>query len=101
MNTPTAPAPVAIVSIGSTGSVAGQPPMHLTMPTTIIVRTETTNPYVGIANNVPDSRAPRRFASVTNHTNMIESATRWSLAHANADPIANTPATTDTTTVIR
>jgi len=55
---------------------------------------------VGIANTVPDSRAPRRFANVTSSTNRIDSRTRCSFAHSNADPIANTPATTETTTVI-
>ena len=59
-----------------------------------------TNPYVGTANTVPDSRAPRRFANVTSSTNRMDSKTRCSFAHSNADPIANTPATTETTTVI-
>jgi hypothetical protein len=89
-----------MVWIGSTASVAGQPPTHLTRPTLIIVTIETTNPYVGIANSTPDSRAPRRFMTVTNHTKKMDRMTRWSFASGNAEPIANTPATIETMTVI-
>ncbi len=70
------------------------------MPIAIVARIAATNPYVGIANSVPDSREPRRLAIVTSQTNPIESSTLWSLATGNADPIAKTPATIETTTVI-
>ncbi len=49
---------------------------------------------------MPDSRAPRRFANVTRNTKKIDSRTLCSFAHSNADPIANTPATIETITVI-
>jgi len=65
-----------------------------------VARIAATNPYVGIANSVPDSREPRRFAIVTSQTNPIDRSTLWSLATGNADPIAKTPATIETTTVI-
>src|SRR5262245_59791583 len=78
----------------------GHPPTHRTKPTATSTKIETTNPYVGIANSVPDSRAPRRFANVTSITNRTDSNTLFWFAHANAEPIAKTPATTETTTVI-
>jgi hypothetical protein len=99
-NRPIAFAVVAALLIGSTASVVGQPPRHWTNPSTIRTRIETTKPYVGTANRVPDSRAPRRFAIVTNQTKKIDRTTLCSLAGGYADPIANTPATIDTITVI-
>ena len=102
----TAKSPIAVATvgvrqaIGSTGAVAGQPPTHWYMPIAIVARIAATNLYVGIANNVPDSRAPRRFAIVTSQTNPIDSRTLWLLAAGKADPIAKTLATMETTTVI-
>ena len=46
------------------------------------------NPYVGIANSVPDSRTPRRFASVMKMTNATDIQTRESTRPGAADVIA-------------
>ena len=100
-NTPTAPATVAALGSGSTSTPTdGQPPRQSTTPTAIIAMIATMKPYVGIANNVPDSLVPRRFIIVMNATNRIERKTLWWLARGYAEPIANTPATIETTTVI-
>jgi hypothetical protein len=101
-----AKSPTAAAVVAAAGSsseltpTGGQPPRQRVIPTPTRTRIDATNPYVGIANSVPDSRAPRRFAKVTSATKKIDNATRCSFAHANAEPIANTPATTETTTVI-
>jgi hypothetical protein len=60
---------------------------------------DTMNAYVGNANKVPDSRTPRRFASVTSRTNPSESSSLYGESAGSAEVIANTPATTDTETV--
>ena len=100
-NSPTAPAAVAASWSGSTSiGTAGHPPTQRATPSAINAAIERMNPYVGIAKSVPDSRAPRRFATVTSPTNTIDRSTRCSFAHGIADPIANTPATIETTTVI-
>ena len=52
---PIAVATVAAFAIGSTGAVAGRCRRRY-MPIAIVARIAATNPYVGIANNVPDSR---------------------------------------------
>ncbi len=57
------------------------------------------NPYVGMANNVPDSRTPRRLASVMRMTNPIDIHTRYGSREGAADTMANTPATVETDTV--
>ena len=57
-------------------------------------------PKVGTANRIPDSLVPRRLAIVTNQTKAIARITLCSLAAGSADPIAKTPATIETTTVI-
>jgi hypothetical protein len=100
-NNPTVPATVAASGNSSDSTpTGGQPVRHLASPTATNNMIEITNPYVGMAKSVPDSRAPRRFANVTSTTKKIDSATRCSFAQANAEPIANTPATIETTTVI-
>ena len=63
------------------------------------MKIDTMNAYVGIANTVPDSRTPRRFASVISRTNPSESSTLYGDSAGSAEVIANTPATTETATV--
>ena len=78
----------------------GQPPnAHFASPTMSSVKIEAMNAYVGTANSVPDSRTPRRFASVIKTTNptAISTLTGWRLGIAEVN--ANTPATTETATV--
>ena len=57
-------------------------------------------PVGGDGEQVPDSLVPRRLAIVTSQTNAIARITLCSLAAGAADPIAKTPATIETTTVI-
>ena len=94
---PTAPAVEAASWIGSTStSTAGHPPRHWPRPSTSNATIDSTKPYVGIANSMPDSFEPRRFARVTKATKKTHSTTACSLATGSADPIANTPATIET-----
>ena len=60
---------------------------------------DTMNAYVGTANRVPDSRTPRRLASVTSRTNPSESSTLNGARLGIAEVMANTPATIETDTV--
>ena len=53
-----------------------------------IAKIEATNAYVGTAKSVPDSRTPRRFASVINTTNPSESSTLYGARLGSADVIA-------------
>ena len=52
-----------------------------------------------MAKTVPDSRTPRRFASVMSTMNISESATLCIPSDGTAEVMANTPATTETATV--
>jgi hypothetical protein len=98
---PIAPAVAAALWIGSTSTpTAGHPLRHFPRPSTSSTPIDSTNPYVGIAKITPDSLEPRRFARVTSPTKKIAMATACSLAAGSAEPIANTPATIETTTVI-
>jgi hypothetical protein len=100
-NNPTDAATVAACGSGSVGTPTdGHPPRQCTKPSAMSARIEITNPYVGTANAIPDSRVPRRFANVINRTKKIERKTRCSFASGKAEPIANTPATIETVTVI-
>ncbi len=78
----------------------GHPPKtHRAMPVTTRMTIDTMNAYVGTAKSVPDSRTPRRFASVTSRTNPSESSTLNGARPGIAEVMANTPATTETETV--
>jgi hypothetical protein len=68
-------------------------------PRPIIANTDTTKPYVGIANAVPDSFTPRRFARVSIVTMPRDSPTACGASTGNADTMFATPAATDTATV--
>ncbi len=80
-------------------SACGQPPMQLAAPATSVAAIITTNPYVGTANTVPASRAPRRFATVTRSKNAIAISMRYRPALGAAEITATVPAVTDTATV--
>ncbi len=56
-------------------------------------------PYVGTAKRRPDSRTPRRFASVRRATQASESGRRYGPSEGTAEVIAKTPAATETATV--
>ncbi len=56
-------------------------------------------PYVGNANNSPDSRTPRRFPSVSTKMQASDRATSCETSDGNAEVIAKTPAATETATV--
>ncbi len=60
---------------------------------------DTMNAYVGTANRVPDSRTPRRLASVTSRTNPSASSILNGARLGIAEVMANTPATIETDTV--
>src|SRR5689334_21964545 len=60
--TPTAPAPAA--SGFGTWACGHEPVAHFETPVPIMTKNATTNAYVGTAKRMPDSRTPRRFASV-------------------------------------
>ena len=64
-----------------------------------MITIETMNAYVGIAKIEPDSRTPRRFASVMRRMKMSEISTLYGRSDGSADVMAKTPATTDTDTV--
>ena len=55
--------------------------------------------YVGGANRAPDSRTPRRLATIMNPTATRHRATRNGRRSAKAEVIAPTPAAIDTATV--
>ena len=62
-NTPTAPAPAAI---GCGACTVGHSPVaHFPTPVPTSRNIDATNAYVGSANRAPDSRTPRRLASVS------------------------------------
>jgi hypothetical protein len=68
-------------------------------PTAISIRRLTTKKYVGSAKIRPDSRMPRRLASVMSTTNPSAISTRLRCQAGNADVIAATPAAMLTATV--
>src|SRR5262245_8642447 len=72
---------------------------HLDRPTTTMVRMKRMKPYVGMANSVPDSRTPRRLASVISRTKPIDIQTRYLSSEGAAETMAKTPATVETDTV--
>ena len=100
-NRPTVRTVLASSGAGNTWSVTiGQPlKMHRAIPVTTRMMIDTMNAYVGTANRVPDSRTPRRLASVTSRTNPSESSSLYGESAGSAEVIANTPATTETETV--
>jgi hypothetical protein len=57
------------------------------------------NAYVGRANSAPDSRTPRRLATVIKAMRPMEIGTACGRRFGANDTIATTPATTDTATV--
>ena len=59
----------------------------------------TTNAYVGRAKRMPDSRTPRRFASVRRTMKASERLTLCDSSEGTADVRASTPAATETATV--
>ena len=61
--------------------------------------TTTTKPYVGIANSLPASFAPRRLASVTNTMNATAMGVLKGASAGTADVTAIEPAVTLTATV--
>src|SRR6266540_4847721 len=96
-NTPTAPAPAARGS--GTCACVHVPTAHLPTPVPISASIARTNPYVGTANRIPDSRTPRRFTNVRMTTKRSESATLCPPNDGAAEESANTPAVTETATV--
>src|SRR5262249_30505733 len=71
--TVTAPAPAAIGS--GAWAWAHAPVAHLPTPVPTSTSMARTNPYVGIANRIPDSRTPRRLTTVISATNRSERPT--------------------------
>src|SRR5262249_50129024 len=96
-NTVIAPVPAVIGS--GTCACGHVPTAHFETPVPIIAKNATMNAYVGTANRIPDSRTPRRFASVRMRTNSSASATLCDASDGAADASATTPAVTDTATV--
>ena len=64
-----------------------------------IANTMAMNPYVGIANTVPDSLTPRRFTMPSTATMPMHSGTAYGPSTGNADTMFATPAATETATV--
>jgi hypothetical protein len=75
------------------------PTVHFVTPVPISASIATTNAYVGTANRIPDSRTPRRLATVSRSTNTKESATLCDASDGAAEDRATTPAVTETATV--
>ena len=96
-NTPTAPAPAAI---GCGACTVGHSPVaHFPTPVPTSRNIDATNAYVGSANRAPDSRTPRRLASVSMTMNARQSVTSCPRSEGAADVSARTPAATETATV--
>src|SRR5438132_7002462 len=69
--------PAVPIGIGSGGAAAwGHEPRHFTTPTAISTNIEAMKPYVGMAKSTPDSRTPRRFASIRSATQPTAIGTR-------------------------
>ena len=64
-----------------------------------IAKTQTTKPYVGIANTLPDSLIPRRLISASTATSPRDRLTAWGASEGTAETMLATPAATDTATV--
>src|SRR5262249_28533914 len=64
-----------------------------------IAKTIAMNPYVGIANTVPDSLTPRRFMRPRTATRPMHIGTAYGPRDGNAETMFATPAATDTATV--
>ena len=85
---------------GSGTSACGQvPTTHLPTPVAIMAYMATTKAYVGRAKRMPDSRTPRRFATVRRTMKAIERPTLCDSSDGTADVRASTPAATETATV--
>ena len=69
------------------------------MPYAVMPRIATINPNVGSEKIFPDSRTPRRLASVRTPMMALPIHTRHGRSAGTADVIAATPAATDTATV--
>ncbi len=57
------------------------------------------NPYVGIANTVPDSLTPRRFTNVRTAIIPTDTPTACGASSGTAETMFATPAATETATV--
>src|SRR5690349_13966469 len=86
---------------GVTASAFGHPETaHSPIPTTSMTRIEAMKAYVGNANSAPDSRTPRRLATVSSTMQRIDSSTVYGASEGANDTIATIPDTTGTATVI-
>src|SRR5688500_13111198 len=75
-------------------AATGQPPRHRARPTASVMKTQTTKPYVGMANRVPASLTPRRFARAMITIRPSAMDTRWSANSGAAETMAMVPAVT-------
>lgn len=96
--------PSACPAAGSTTNPADSatgvsPATTRASPTAIMRKATTTNPYVGTANARPDSRTPRRFATVSNATSPSDIGRADPASAGTAEVRLETPAATDTATV--
>lgn len=64
-----------------------------------MVKTPTTNTYVGMAKSLPDSLTPRRFISVSSTTTATAQATLCSTTNGIAEPRFSMPEEMETATV--
>ena len=76
------------------------PVTPLTKPYANIRKVSPMNKYVGTAKARPDSRTPRRFASISSATHATDNSTACRCRLGAALVMATTPDTTDTATVI-
>ena len=98
--TPIAVGVVAAFAIGSTGRRGRAAADALVHADRDRRQDRGDEPVRGDREHLPDSRVAAEVRIVTSQTNPIDSEHLWSLAAGNADPIAKTPATIVTTTVI-
>src|SRR5207248_4421430 len=98
MNKPNACAPggIRFGAGAATGQVAN---LQRATPTTTITRIESTNAYVGMANNAPDSFVPRRFAIAMTKMKTRERTSLLRCAFGRREVTANAPAAILTATV--